>query len=325
MHTKIGCLIIDLQGIEISAEEKELLQHPLVGGVILFTRNYENKKQLQALCQSIRAARSLPLLIMADQEGGRVQRFREQFSDLPGLSFYGEKYDENPVVGLELSRIAGKTMAKEIMAAGLDFSLAPVVDLNKGISSVIGTRAFHAKPEVVIQLAKAYITGMREAGMAATIKHFPGHGSVTADSHHDTPVDERELKVILEDDAVPFKQLIKSGVTAVMAAHIIFPQIDKRQVSFSRTWLQDILRDQLQFKGIIISDCLSMHGANLPSGNYADRVLAAREAGCDITLLCNNRPGVIEVLDKVPHEKHQLAADKWQVMQASPLLQEHMG
>lgn len=317
MHKKIGCLIVDLQGVELAPEEKELLQHPLVGGIILFTRNYESKNQLQRLCQSVRAARECPLLIMADQEGGRVQRFRKEFSDLPSLSNFGETYNENPAIALQLAKKSGWLMAHEMVEAGLDLSLAPVVDLNKEISSVIGTRAFHSDPAVVIQLAKAYILGMREAGMTATIKHFPGHGSVAADSHHDIPVDTRELKAILEDDAVPFKQLIQSGVAAVMAAHIIFPQVDTRQVSFSRIWLQDILRNQLNFNGVIISDDLNMQGASLSSTNYADRVLAAREAGCDITLLCNNREAVIQTLDKVPHEQHQLTADKWKVMQAS--------
>ncbi len=316
MHSNIGSLVIDLQGFELTPEEKELIAHPLVGGLILFSRNYQNKSQLMALCQSVRQARSKPLLIMVDQEGGRVQRFREEFFALPPIAFLGEWYDKNPTIALELSRQSGWLMANEIIAAGIDLSLAPVVDLNKGVSSVIGNRAFHSAPDVVSQLAHAYINGMREAGMTATLKHFPGHGSVEADSHHATPVDTRTLKEILEVDAEPFKQLIQNGAAAVMAAHIIFPQVDQHQVGFSRIWLQDILRGQLHFKGTIMSDCLSMQGANI-STNYADRFIAAREAGCDIALLCNHREGVVQVLDEVAHEKHQLSADKWQPLQAN--------
>jgi beta-N-acetylhexosaminidase len=315
MNNKIGALVIDLQGLQLDAEEKELLAHPLVGGLILFARNYENPLQLQELCRSIRAARSTPLLIMADQEGGRVQRFRQQFFPLPSLSFFGECYDRNPTQALELSKAAGWLMASEVMAAGIDLSLAPVIDLNKGISSVIGTRAFHTNAEAVFRLAHAYIQGMREAGMTATIKHFPGHGSVQADSHLDTPVDERDLKVILEEDLQPFQQLIAEGIHAVMAAHIIFPRIDKRQVSFSRVWLHDILRERLNFTGVILSDDLNMQGANI-STNYAERVIAAREAGCDFALLCNNRAGTIQTIDTIPHAQHQVTADKWQKLKA---------
>lgn len=315
MNDKIGALVIDLQGFQLSAEERELLAHPLVGGVILFTRNYDNRVQLQELCRSIRAARQKPLLIMADQEGGRVQRFRQQFFALPSLSFFGEWYEKNPTLALELSKTAGWLMANEILDAGIDLSLAPVVDLNKGISSVIGNRAFHADPEIVYRLAEVYIHGMREAGMTATIKHFPGHGSVQADSHLDIPIDNRDLKVILEEDIQPFLQLIRGNIKAVMAAHIIFPGIDKLQVSFSHTWLNDILRRQLGFNGVIFSDDLNMQGANI-SADYADRVRAAREAGCDIALVCNNRKGVVQVLDQLPHDAHQLSADKWRMLQA---------
>ena len=323
MSNKIGSLVIDLQGLQLSAEEKELLKHPLVGGVILFTRNYESLAQLQALCESVRAARQLPLLIMADQEGGRVQRFRHDFSLLPQPSLLGEWYDNDPTLALELAKTTGWLMASEILAAGIDLSLAPVIDLNKDLSSVIGTRAFHSKADAVFQLAFAYIKGMQEAGMAATIKHFPGHGSVTADSHLDVPIDERDLNAILEVDAMPFQRLINAGVPAVMAAHIIFPHVDARQVSFSRIWLNDILRERLNFKGVIMSDDLNMQGANI-SADYADRVLAAREAGCDFALLCNNRAGTIQALDRIPYAAHQLPENKWRVMQANFSLQNNL-
>lgn len=320
MSIKIGALVVDLQEFQLNAEEKEILAHPLVGGVILFTRNYENPKQLQNLCQSIRAVRSSPLLIMVDQEGGRVQRFREGFYPLPSLSMFGEQYDREPKLALELAKTGGWLMAAEILSAGIDFSLAPVVDLNKNISSVIGTRAFHANPEIVFHLARAYIQGMQEAGMTATLKHFPGHGSVAADSHLATPIDARELKVILDEDNQPFQQLIQTGVSAVMAAHIIFPQVDAMQVSFSRIWLQDILRKRMGFKGIVLSDDLNMKGADI-SLNYADRVIAARQAGCDMALVCNNREGVIQSLDNIPANLHQLNEEKWRILQGNFALQ----
>lgn len=315
MTDKIGALIIDLQGLQLSPEEKELLAHPIVGGVILFTRNYDNKAQLAELCRDIRAARSLPLLIMADQEGGRVQRFRHQFYPLPNLTFFGEWYDRNPTVAVDLAKTTGWLMASELMNAGLDLSLAPVVDLNKGLSSVIGDRAFHKNTEVVYRLASAYIQGMREAGMTATLKHFPGHGSVIPDSHLDLPVDERDLQTIMDDDLQPFLHLVRDGIHAVMAAHIQFPRIDSKQVSFSRIWLQEILRDRLGFNGAILSDDLNMRGADI-SVDYSDRVLAAREAGCDFALVCNNRNGAIQTIDRLPHAKHQVPADKWRALQA---------
>lgn len=324
MHSTIGSLVIDIQGYELTPEEKDLISHPLVGGLILFTRNYENKAQLKRLCHSVRQARKLPLLIMADQEGGRVQRFRHDFFALPPVALFGEWYGKDPAIALELSRQAGWLMANEVMQAGIDLSLAPVVDINKGLSDVIGNRAFHSTVEGVYQLAQAYIKGMREAGMSATIKHFPGHGSVTVDSHHATPVDTRTLKEILEVDAEPFRLFIQHDIPAVMAAHIIFPEVDAAQVSFSRRWLQEILRGKLGFKGTIISDDLNMQGANI-SANYADRVLAARLAGCDITLLCNNRAGVIQALDEIPHQKHQLSADVWQPLQANFTLIQQAG
>jgi len=320
MGIKIGSLVIDLEGITVSPEEVELLRHPLVGGVILFTRNYENLTQLKELCRTIRAARQEPLIIMVDQEGGRVQRFRQGFYSHPPLAMLGARFDKDRALALQLAQTAGWLMASEILAAGLDLSLAPVVDINTGLSTVIGDRSFHADPQAVFRLAYAYIQGMQEAGMTATLKHFPGHGSVMADSHHDTPVDTRELKVILEVDLAPFQQLIHAGVHAVMAAHIIFPQVDALQVSFSRVWLQDILRKRLGFNGVIISDALDMQGANI-SDHYADRVLAAREAGCDFTLICNNRSGVIEALDRIPHAAHMLDENKWRVMQANFSLQ----
>lgn len=319
MSTKIGALVVDLLGLELTQEEKELIQHPLVGGIILFSRNYSNPDQLQQLCKSIRAHRrqQQPILIMVDQEGGRVQRFRDGFYPLPGLASIGDYYDHQISLALELAKAHAWLMATEMLGAGIDVSLAPVVDLNKGICTAIGTRAFHAHPEAVFRLAQTYCHGMHSAGMPSVLKHFPGHGSVSADSHAETPVDERSLEVIMQDDIVPFSRLIQHGANAVMAAHIVFPAVDAMQVGFSRKWLQTILRDQLQFNGVTLSDDLNMQGAGTIS-DYADRVVAAREAGCDIALLCNNRQGVIRVLDQVKHEAHQLPESKWRLLQGQP-------
>lgn len=314
MSGKIGCFIMDVQGKELSAEEKEMLAHPLVGGLILFSRNYETREQLQQLCLTIRASRSAPLLIMVDQEGGRVQRFIKEFTRLPPMGLFGSIYDDNPTLALQLAKDSGWLMALELLTMGLDFSLAPVLDLNKGQNSVIGDRAFHRQPQAVIALAQAFIEGMHEAGMASTGKHFPGHGAVTADSHHALPVDNRLLTDIERDDLLPFSALIKAGMPAVMAAHIVFPHIDSLPVGYSRVWLQDILRKRLGFMGSIFSDDLNMEGANI-SANYSDRVIAAREAGCDFVMLCNNRKAVIEVLDSLPYGAHGVDKEKWGVLQ----------
>ena len=314
MANKIGSLIIDLQGKELTAEERDLLAHPLVGGIILFTRNYESRLQLTQLCRSVREARKTPLLLMVDQEGGRVQRFIPEFTRLSSMAVFGKLQDT--AKALQLAKDCGWLMAVELLSTGIDMSLAPILDLNKGVSSVIGDRAFHANPQQVIELAGAFIQGMKEAGMTATGKHFPGHGSIAPDSHVSMPIDERTLADIERDDLVPFKTLIKRGISALMAAHILFPNIDHRPVGFSPVWLQTILRQQLGFNGTLLSDDLNMEGANI-SANYADRVLAAREAGCDFALLCNNRSGVIQALDAVPEVKHQVEQDKWRVLQSN--------
>lgn len=314
MTNKIGALVVDVAGKDLAAEDKELLAHPLVGGVILFARNYESYRQLQNLCQQIRATRRMPLIIMVDQEGGRVQRFINEFTRLPYMAVFGKMYAEDPIVACQRASDCAWLMATELLAAGVDLSLAPVLDLNKNISNVIGDRAFAANPAIVIELASAFMRGMREAGMAATGKHFPGHGSINVDSHVAIPVDQRSLSAIMQEDIVPFAGLIAAGISAMMAAHIIFPQIDKQAVGFSRIWLHDILRIKLGFNGVIFSDDLNMEGANI-SAHYADRVVAAREAGCDFALLCNNRDGVIQVLDNLTYESHQLDQTKWGILQ----------
>ncbi len=316
MQKKLGSLIIDLKGTTLQAEERELLAHPLVGGLVLFSRNYETLEQLQALIQDLRQMQSRPFLIMVDQEGGRVQRFRQEFTLLPPAATYGRAYDKNPERGLGLAEAGGWLMAFELLAQGIDLSLAPVLDLAKGLSTVIGDRAFHSEAATAIQLATAYIQGMKKAGMAATGKHFPGHGSVKPDSHEELPVDHRSLEDLLKDDLSPFIHFIKQDLPALMTAHILFPEIDKLPVSFSPYWLQDVLRKQLHFKGVIMSDDLNMKGADM-IGDYADRVQAAREAGCDLILLCNNREAVIQVLDRVSYAPHLLAFQKYELLRGS--------
>jgi len=310
----IGSLVIDIEGKELTTEERELVAHPLVGGIILFSRNYESRHQLKNLCYQLRLARKGPLLIMVDQEGGRVQRFKAEFTRLPPMADFGKIYNSNPAAACQAAQECGYHMASELLSVGIDLSLAPVLDLNKGLNAAIGDRAFHRDPQVVIPLAQSLIRGMYGAGMAAVGKHFPGHGGVTLDSHVAIPVDGRTLSTIESDDLIPFTGLIQAGIPALMAAHIIFPEVDDLPVGFSSRWLKDILRTHLKFTGTIFSDDLNMEGANI-SPHYADRVQAAREAGCDFALLCNNRKGVIAVLNNLPHELHRVSQEKWGILQ----------
>jgi len=293
----LGPVMLDLLGVEITQQESEILQHPLVGGVILFTRNFESVEQLQALIQALHQLRTPRLLIAVDHEGGRVQRFREGFTTLPASANFGELYTRDPHRGRRMVELAGWLMAAELRAFGVDFSFAPVLDVDHGISEVIGDRAFHRDPGVVAELARYYIKGMFEAGMAATGKHFPGHGAVEADSHVATPVDEREYNEIYAQDILPFKRLVHHGLAAVMPAHVIYPKVDARPAGFSQFWLKDVLRRRLAFEGVIFSDDLNMKGASTISENYVERADAALEAGCDMVLICNNPSGAMEVLD----------------------------
>ena len=296
----LGPIMLGLEGAGLTPEERELLRHPLVGGVILFARNYASVPQLCALVAAIHDVRDPKLMIAVDHEGGRVQRFREGFTRLPASALIGKSYDENHKHGLHLAEKAGWLMAVELRATGIDFSFAPVLDLHKGISKVIGDRSFHRDPEIVADLARQYIHGMRRAGMEAVGKHFPGHGSVAEDSHHAVPVDMRSFEDIQQEDLLPFERLITAGLAAVMPAHVIYPAVDEKPAGFSPVWLQEILRRQLNFHGAIFSDDICMAGAEA-AGNYVDRAHAALRAGCDMVLVCNNRKAVIEVLDKLEH------------------------
>jgi beta-N-acetylhexosaminidase len=291
----LGPLMVDVAGTALTAEDREVLAHPLVGSVILFTRNYVEPEQLEALVREIRTLRSPALLVSVDHEGGRVQRFRPGFSRLPPARRAGHEYDMNVRQGAEMARRLGWLMAAELRAFAVDFSFAPCVDLDYGVSEIIGDRAFHRRPEAVADLALAYMLGMREAGMAATAKHFPGHGAVVADSHLALPVDRRSL-ADLEPDIQPYRRLIANDLAAVMMAHVLYPEVDKVPASFSHRWVQDVLRGELGFRGVVFADDLSMQGA-IGMGDIVARAGAAMAAGCDILPVCNDRQSVVQLLD----------------------------
>jgi beta-N-acetylhexosaminidase len=293
----LGPLFIDVAGTELTAVDRELLRHPLIGGVILFKRNYAELGQLRALVADIQGLRTPPLLVSVDQEGGRVQRFREGFSELPPLRRIGQMFDASPQQGLAMARALGWLMAAELLAVGVDLSFAPCVDLDYGLSDIIGDRSFHARAPVVAQLAVAYMHGMREAGMAATAKHFPGHGAVVADSHLALPVDRREL-VDLDQDLLPYRRLIDNSLAAVMVAHVQFPAVDPLPASFSRRWIQGVLRGQLNFQGLVIADDLKMAAAEA-AGGLVERAERALSAGCDVLLACNDRPGAEQLVQEL--------------------------
>ena len=288
----LGPLMLDLVGTELSADDRRRLSHPLVGGVILFSRNYRDPAQLEALTAELRALKSPPLLIAVDHEGGRVQRFREGFTRLPPMRALGEVWNAHPQRARHLARETGYVLAAELRAHGVDLSFAPVLDLDWGPSGVIGDRAFHGDRHAVAELGQAFMLGMKDAGMAACGKHFPGHGWAAADSHVALPVDERPLAEIVANDLQPFRRLIDAGIAAVMPAHVVYEKVDAQPAGFSHVWLQKILRGELGFTGAIVSDDLCMAGASLAGGVVA-RVSAAIEAGCDLALVCN-RPDLAD-------------------------------
>ena len=293
----LGPLMIDIAGTSLTREDRDVLAHPLVGGVILFTRNFSSIEQLEELVRDIRGARRPHLLVAVDHEGGRVQRFRQEFTVLPAMRLIGRQYDVDNTAGRELARQCGWLMAAELRAIGIDISFAPVVDLDYGASMVIGDRAFHSNEHVVAELAIAFAHGMRDAGMAATAKHFPGHGAVAPDSHVAMPVDRREYSN-MDRDIHPYRRLIDNGLPAVMMAHVVYAHVDRNPASFSARWIQDELRGRLGFSGAVFSDDLSMKGASVV-GDMAARVLSAVRAGCDMVPICNDRVAVKDVLARL--------------------------
>ena len=289
--------MVDVAGTELDADDRDILRHPLVGSIILFTRNYADSRQLTQLVSEIHALRSPALIVAVDQEGGRVQRFRPEFSRLPALRRIGHEYDADHRAGCALARQLGWLMASELRALGIDLSLAPCVDLDYGVSEVIGDRAFHRRGAAVGELAVAYIHGMRDAGMAAVAKHFPGHGAVVADSHHALPIDRRSLPD-LREELEPYRVLIANGLPAVMAAHVLFPDVDSLPASVSQRWIRGVLRAELNFQGAVITDDLSMEGIAV-AGDIVERARRALDAGCDVLEVCNKRTSVITLLDQL--------------------------
>jgi beta-N-acetylhexosaminidase len=290
----LGPVMLDVEGLTLTDEDRMLLRHPLVGGVIYFARNFESADQIAQLSADIRRERP-EILIAVDQEGGRVQRFKQGFTRLPAMQKFLPAYQKDSLAALRLVKNCGWLMATELLSVGVDFSFAPVLDTDDHGCEVIADRAFSPDPKEVALLAGAFMEGMAEAGMATTGKHFPGHGSVVGDSHQVLPQDDRTFTTIAAHDLIPFKAL-SHKLQAIMPAHIVFSEVDSKPVGFSSHWLQNILRQQLGFEGVIFSDDLSMEGAAF-AGGYGERALAALGAGCNMALVCNNRQGVLEVIE----------------------------
>lgn len=282
-----GRVMIDLEGLELNAQDRQRLLQPACAGVILFSRNYQNPEQLRSLCAEIKSVRDPALLIAVDHEGGRVQRFREGFSAIPAMRTIGALWDRDRQRASLMAHDAGHVIATELGSCGIDFSFAPVLDIDHGCSIVIGDRAFHASKEAVTELAQAFIAGLNQCGMIAVGKHFPGHGAVAADTHHDVAIDHRELAEIVRDDLPPFIALCRGALGGVMPAHVVYDNVDAQPAGFSRFWLKDILRNRLGFTGIVFSDDLSMRAASV-AGKAAARAAAACAAGCDVALVCNS-------------------------------------
>ncbi|MDK2124242.1 beta-N-acetylhexosaminidase [Parachitinimonas caeni] len=315
----LGPVMVDVQGFALTEEERHRLIHPLVGGVILFSRNFQSPQQIAELCNAIKQLRTPALLIAVDHEGGRVQRFREGFTRIPPMQAVGEVYDQSADDGLALATEIGWIIGSELAAYGIDFSFTPVLDVNHQRSGVIGNRSLHQNPAIITLLARALTEGLQQAGMSAVGKHFPGHGYVEADSHHAIPVDERSLAQIEQADLVPFRSLAQHGMAAVMPAHVVYPQVDQQPAGYSAIWLQQILRQALQFDGVIFSDDLCMEGA-AGAGSITARAELAFQAGCDMVLVCNQPALADELLHTLARTPDKQSHTRLERMRAQPRL-----
>ncbi|MFO1324071.1 MAG: beta-N-acetylhexosaminidase [Burkholderiales bacterium] len=292
-----GPVVLGVEGLALSDADCERLAHPRVGGVVLFARNYADPAQLRDLTARIRAVRAPALLVCVDHEGGRVQRFREGFTAIAPMRALGERWDRDVAGAAADAHRVGETIARELRAHGVDFSFTPVLDVDFGTSAVIGDRAFSANPNAIAHLASCFRRGLRAGGCAAVGKHFPGHGFVAADSHHEVPVDARPMADLVASDLIPFARLAKEGLEAVMPAHVVYPAVDAVPAGYSRVWLQDILRGRLAFDGLIFSDDLGMAAA-LTAGDIVARADAALAAGCDMVLACNDFANIDALLSR---------------------------
>ena len=305
----IGPIMLDVAGLTLTQDEKEKINHPNTGAVILFSRNYQDPEQVTELINQIRAARNGNILVAVDQEGGRVQRFQHGFTRLPPAASYAQTPD--------LAESSGWLMAAELLAVGVDFSFAPVLDIDCGVSEIIGNRSFSTDPALATRLSSLFRKGMNQAGMAATGKHFPGHGAVALDSHLTLPIDERDMDSIRAKDLVPFKQLIEEGLEGIMPAHVVYPKVDPNPAGFSPFWIQQILRKELNFNGTVFSDDLSMEGA-ASVGDFPERARLAQLAGCDMILVCNNPAAAEQVLDALPITHDPVREQRLGRMQGKP-------
>ena len=307
-------LMIDIEGPFLNQEDIELIGSPHVGGLILFERNFLDRNQITDLCFEIKSKKP-EIIIAVDQEGGRVQRFKKGFSQIPPMQRLGDLVSYDKHAGLDLCKNAGWLIASELIASGIDLSFSPVLDLDQDLSSIIGDRAFSDQIDIVIECARAFIFGMNEAGMACVGKHFPGHGSISEDSHLEKPIDRRALNEIEKKDLIPFKELI-NNLDGIMTAHILFPEVDERITTFSKIWIKQILREQMKFEGMIFSDDLSMEGTNEFKSFY-DKTKNAIISGCEMILICNNREGAKDALKYFEENKIEASEKTFSMLMAN--------
>lgn len=307
-------LMIDIEGPFLNQEDIELIGSPHVGGLILFERNFLDRNQITDLCFEIKSKKP-EIIIAVDQEGGRVQRFKKGFSQIPPMQRLGDLVSYDKHAGLDLCKNAGWLIASELIASGIDLSFSPVLDLDQDLSSIIGDRAFSDQIDIVIECARAFIFGMNEAGMACVGKHFPGHGSISEDSHLEKPIDRRALNEIENKDLIPFKELI-NNLDGIMTAHILFPDVDERITTFSKIWIKQILREQMKFEGMIFSDDLSMEGTNEFKSFY-DKTKNAIISGCEMVLICNNREGAKDALKYFEENKIEASEKTFSMLMAN--------